>query len=137
MAVGIVVMALSVLAIQNGPVTGSGALSGVVYDQQGGVIGGAAVEVTCGDISRQATTNIAGEFTIENLPPRTCTTVATAAGFKAQSANVDLSTGRSSAKLTLVVQGYAAEVVVTPGRGVRAEGFALPRKAYRLPICNL
>jgi outer membrane receptor protein involved in Fe transport len=126
MAVGIVVMALSVLAIQAGPAAGTGTLSGVVFDQQGGVIGGAAVEVTCGDVSRQATTDIAGEFRIDHLPPRQCTTVATASGFKAQSAEVDLSNGRTSAKLMLVVEGYATEVVVTPGRGVREDGFTVP-----------
>jgi hemoglobin/transferrin/lactoferrin receptor protein len=123
---GVFVTALSVIAFQHGPAAGSGSLRGVVYDQQGGVIGGAAVEVTCGDVGRQSTTDIAGEFRIENLPLRQCTAVATALGFKAQSANVDLSSGRSAAKLTLVVEGYAAEVVVTPGRGVRAEGFELP-----------
>jgi len=120
------VMALAVFSFQSGPSPASGMLSGVVYDQQGGVIGGAGIEVTCGDITRKATTDIAGEFAIGGLPPRQCTTVATASGFRAQSATVDLASGKTSARLTLIVQGYATEVVVTPGRGVREDGFTLP-----------
>lgn len=105
---------------------GSSTLSGVVLDQRGDAIPRAAVNVTCGDVTRQATSSASGEFQFKALPAARCTATAAAPLFEPQSAKVDLSSGNTSTTLTLLVQGYAAEVVVTPGRGVKEDRFSVP-----------
>jgi hemoglobin/transferrin/lactoferrin receptor protein len=114
------------LGFQAGALSSPGAVTGIVQDEQGGVIPGAAVAVSCGDVTRRTVTDNAGQFAVSGLPAVRCTTVAEAPRFRAQSTTVDLTRGSTSTMVILLVQGYATEVVVTPGRGVKEDGFGLP-----------
>lgn len=126
MAPHLIVVLLATFGFQEGAPARTSTLAGLVRDQRGDGIPGAAVDVTCGDITRQATSSASGEFQIKALPAARCTATAAASSFESQSAKVDLSSGNGSTTLTLLVRGYATEVVVTPGRGVKEDGFSVP-----------
>ena len=122
----IIAVIVASVAFQTGSAGGSSTLTGMVRDQQGGGIPGAEVAVTCGAVSRYVTANDSGEFRIRELPAARCTATAGAPMFESYSVTVDISRGSGSATLTLRVRGYVAEVVVTPGRGLKQDGFSVP-----------
>ena len=120
------VVVLGTLAFQAMPANGSNSLTGAVRDQGGGAIPGASVNVTCGTVTKQTVADGAGEFQFKGLPATRCTTTASAPLFEAQTQEVDISRGSASSTLVLLLSGYSTEVVVTPGRGLKENGFSVP-----------
>ena len=103
----------------------SGRVTGVVRDAQGGGIGGASVDVICGDVRRQAKTSPSGEFAEANLPAGRCSVTARSEAFEPETVSVDSRQERPAA-LVLQIRRFAAEVVVTPSRGTDEPAFRAP-----------
>ena len=126
MAPHVVLLFALALQVQSGATDGSGTLTGVVRDQQGGAISGAAVTVTCGDVVHRARTSRSGEFEVKGLRQGRCRAEAVAPLFEPESLPLDIGGERTSVTLTLPLMPYATEVVVTPGRGLEEDGFSVP-----------
>lgn len=121
-------LALSLQTLPPGAPDPDRTLSGTVVDATGSAIAGAVVTVRCeGTQPNRVVASPIGAFDFANLPAATCEVEGTSAWFEPRIVRVDL-TGASPARvvLTLDVQGFASEIVVTPGRGIEERVFDLP-----------
>lgn len=95
----------------------SGAIQGIVTDEQGGVVPGANVEArNLGtNFTRTFTTDDDGRFTFLSIPPGRYVVIVTKQGFaKLTQENVDLTVGKSiSLNISLKVSGVTGEVTIT------------------------
>ena len=126
MVLPVLAIVVGSVALQSAPATGAATLTGVVRDQAGSAVPGASVDVTCGTVRKHVVADAAGAFEIKGLPATSCTAKAMAPLFEARTQDVDLSRGSATSTLVLLVSGYTTEVVVTPGRGLKEEGFSVP-----------
>jgi Carboxypeptidase regulatory-like domain len=112
-------------------------LSGTIKDPSGAVIPGATVAATYSSTAlvRNATTDIQGQFRLENLVPGSYQIEAQAAGFETQSFTAQIESSQQAvADLTLPVGSAAQTVMVepTPGRpGTSPGGASIAAKANR------
>jgi outer membrane receptor protein involved in Fe transport len=93
-------------------------LRGTVRDPQSAAIRGATIDIQCGSIHRQAITNESGQFAEGGLPFGTCTITAVSPRFQTSSRTLDLTGDSTPITIELQVAPFAADVVVTPNRGV-------------------
>ena len=95
----------------------SGAIQGVVSDEQGAIVPGALVEARNVDtnFTRTFTTDSDGRFILLSLPPGRYVVSVSKTGFaKTNQENVELTVGRLiSLELTLRVSGVSGEVTIT------------------------
>ncbi|HKP70749.1 MAG TPA: TonB-dependent receptor [Pyrinomonadaceae bacterium] len=95
----------------------SGAIQGVITDEQGAVVPGALVEAknTATNFTRNFTTDSDGHFVILSLPPGRYVVTVTKSGFaKLNQENIELTVGRLvSLEIKLTVSGVSGEVTVT------------------------
>lgn len=104
---------------------GSAALRGFVQDEQGGAIRDAVVEIACGAVHQTVTTDERGAFRVGGLPEGPCTVSAEARLFATRRAPAVA--GRSGMlTFTLPIRELAAQVVVTPTRGISESTFSVP-----------
>ena len=103
-------------------------LAGAVQDSSGGAVPDARVTLSCaGQEQHTRSAGLDGTFAFDPAPATGCTVVAESPLFEPTALRVDLTTSsRSGLILVLRVQGFASELVVTPGRGVEEETFDLP-----------
>ncbi len=104
-----------------------GSVSGRVVDPLGSPVPGARLTVACGPDTRLARADPGGEFSVGGLPAVVCRVTAAAPLFRSSHVDVDLGIRPSAdVQLTLEIQTFASDVVVTPGRGREEESFDLP-----------
>jgi hypothetical protein len=97
-------------------VRAAGILSGTIKDPKGAVVAGALVSVSNDTTSRNATTDAAGRFKIEGLPPGSYKISVTSPGFKTAEIPVVIEEARTAAvEIGLEVAGVRAEIAV-PGK---------------------
>ena len=118
MSLGSCLILLSLLAtVAFGQDTTSGAIQGVVLDEQGAVVPGAIVEAknVNTNFTRSFTSDSDGRFILLSLPPGRYVVSVTKSGFaKLNQENVELTVGRLiSLEMTLRVSGVAGEVTIT------------------------
>jgi outer membrane receptor protein involved in Fe transport len=116
---------LGILTAQVDPQLKSGRIGGIVRDAQGGALAGADVDIACGHERRRVTTSASGEFAATALPAGPCSVSARSEAFEPETISVDARTGER-ATVVLQVRRFAAEVVVTPSRGVGQRSFNVP-----------
>jgi hemoglobin/transferrin/lactoferrin receptor protein len=105
--------------------TKTGRIGGIVRDGQGGVLSRADVDIACANEKRRVTTSLSGEFAAGALPLGQCAVTARSESFEPETIFVDSRTG-VPATVVLQIRRFAAEVVVTPSRGVDQRSFAVP-----------
>lgn len=98
-------------------------LRGTVLDAQGAAIPSATVDISCGGVRRQTTTDASGAFAEGNLPRGRCRVTAASESFEPRTSST---TGDNAITLVLQVRRYAYEVVVTPTRGIEVDHFDSP-----------
>ena len=129
-----------------GQAPGTGAISGVVYDQSDRVIGHAEVVATneATFVSRTVVTTADGVFHVPLLLPGSYELTVTAAGFAKQTAqSISVTVGEtSSVSVTLTVEGASASVrVASDAELVETESSTLgravgPESMQALPLAN-
>ena len=110
------------------PASPSDVLNGVVHDSQHRVVADADVEVRCGAVTRQTTTDGRGEFTVAALPEGVCRVSAQTPTLAPTELRVQIP---STAAVAIVIapRGVASEVVVTATRGTAETIFNTPAAA--------
>ena len=97
-------------------VSAAGILSGTIKDPKGAVVAGAQISVSNNTTSRNATTDAAGRFKIEGLPPGSYKLSVSSPGFKTAEIPVVIEEARTAAvEIGLEVAGVRAEIAV-PGK---------------------
>lgn len=104
----------------------TGVVTGVIRDEQGGAIREASVEVACGGEGRSMEADAVGNFVMSSLPFARCSVSAESRLFERATVEADLTSGAAHTTLTLLVKGFATQVVVTPTRGREEATFDLP-----------
>lgn len=91
-------------------------LRGVVRDQQGAVVAGVVVQITCGPEHRHLLTNNSGGFVAAGFPSAECSVTASALPFEQAATRVSV-TNNALITLTLTVPSFETGVTVTATRG--------------------
>ena len=117
--VGLAAASAAALHAQDG-----GTITGTVVDPQGGGIPDAVIELTCSGERSRATASGTGEFSVTAPRDGRCRLTASSDAFEAETIRV--TPGGGPARLVLQIRRFAAEVVVTPTRGVEAATFNTP-----------
>src|SRR5687767_5352129 len=96
------------------------AVSGVVSDEQGAVVGGATVAAKNVDtnFTREATSAEDGAFLITQLPPGNYEVIVTAEGFKTQSLRVALVLGTTTRLQFSLEVGQTGEVIEVQAKDI-------------------
>jgi hemoglobin/transferrin/lactoferrin receptor protein len=108
-------------------------LSGRVFDTNGGALGGALVNIACGEHRASAVTNQTGQYEITRLPAARCEVSAALDGFATGHERADLSASSSrSVDFRLAVRKFVQQIVVTATRGTGEDAASVPQAATLL-----
>lgn len=111
-------------------------LSGIIYDPQRAAIPGARIDVVCGSDRRAVGASPAGMFSVKGLPSGTCTLTSAAPLFEPSTISIELA-GHVHVALVLRLRPVDVEVTVSAQRGLRQDGFDVPRSVSTTPRSDL